>query len=224
MLSSWGISILRALSLSLQTRNGVQRGAANISVRGTSSFAFLQRNTLAVSNLLDIQSKHQLFDCGPVRFIFSFQNLCSAKEREEFLIILRSVLFLSIAESFGLQKFVEQPKYTEVNPGEDALLTCKIIDKRGSCSWQKDNKVCKCYVILFSLISFPLLSLAASRICVLLRSESLLIFIFLFWLFALPNNALRRRRSAHQRQRLKRYTPQLTLALCSRFTADATLS
>ncbi|XP_031638814.1 hemicentin-2 isoform X1 [Contarinia nasturtii] len=41
---------------------------------------------------------------------------------------------------YGLQRFAEQPKYTEVNPGEDALLTCKIIDKRGSCSWQKDNK------------------------------------------------------------------------------------
>ncbi|CAD6996166.1 unnamed protein product, partial [Ceratitis capitata] len=36
--------------------------------------------------------------------------------------------------------FSEQPKYTEVNPGQDALLTCKVIDKRGTCSWQKDNK------------------------------------------------------------------------------------
>lgn len=48
---------------------------------------------------------------------------------------------------YGLQRFAEQPKYTEVNPGEDALLTCKIIDKRGSCSWQKDNKV-KCQLNL----------------------------------------------------------------------------
>ncbi|XP_037954318.1 synaptogenesis protein syg-1-like [Teleopsis dalmanni] len=38
------------------------------------------------------------------------------------------------------QRFSEQPKYTEVNPGQDALLTCKVIDKRGTCSWQKDNK------------------------------------------------------------------------------------
>lgn len=50
--------------------------------------------------------------------------------------------FVFISASLGLQKFVEQPKYTEVNPGEDALLTCKITEKRGSCSWQKDNKVC----------------------------------------------------------------------------------
>ncbi|KAG6444572.1 hypothetical protein O3G_MSEX003431 [Manduca sexta] len=32
------------------------------------------------------------------------------------------------------------PTYTEVNPGEDALLKCRISDKRGVCSWQKDNK------------------------------------------------------------------------------------
>ncbi|XP_055848314.1 hemicentin-2 isoform X1 [Episyrphus balteatus] len=38
------------------------------------------------------------------------------------------------------QRFSEQPKYTEVNPSQDALLTCKVIDKRGTCSWQKDNK------------------------------------------------------------------------------------
>uniref|UniRef100_T1GFM3 Ig-like domain-containing protein n=1 Tax=Megaselia scalaris TaxID=36166 RepID=T1GFM3_MEGSC len=39
------------------------------------------------------------------------------------------------------QRFAEYPKYTEVNPGQDALLTCKVIDKRGTCSWQKDNKI-----------------------------------------------------------------------------------
>lgn len=33
------------------------------------------------------------------------------------------------------------PTYTEVNPGEDALLKCRISDKKGVCSWQKDNKV-----------------------------------------------------------------------------------
>jgi hypothetical protein len=27
-----------------------------------------------------------------------------------------------------------------VNPNEDAQLNCRIIDRRGSCSWQKDNK------------------------------------------------------------------------------------
>ncbi|XP_055539584.1 uncharacterized protein LOC129726657 isoform X1 [Wyeomyia smithii] len=52
------------------------------------------------------------------------------------------ILFLStcIKDSVSLQRFAEQPKYTEVNPGQDALLVCKVIDKRGVCSWQKDNK------------------------------------------------------------------------------------
>ncbi|XP_055388210.1 hemicentin-1, partial [Condylostylus longicornis] len=45
-----------------------------------------------------------------------------------------------VTDGACLQRFAEQPKYTEVNPGEDALLTCKIIDKAGTCSWQKDNK------------------------------------------------------------------------------------
>ncbi|CAK1551266.1 unnamed protein product [Leptosia nina] len=41
----------------------------------------------------------------------------------------------------AVQRFVEFPTYTEVNPGEDALLKCRISDKKGVCSWQKDNKV-----------------------------------------------------------------------------------
>ncbi|KPI95689.1 Neural cell adhesion molecule 1 [Papilio xuthus] len=40
----------------------------------------------------------------------------------------------------AVQRFVELPSYTEVNPGEDALLKCRISDKKGICSWQKDNK------------------------------------------------------------------------------------
>lgn len=59
----------------------------------------------------------------------------------DFALIAFCSLFFSLPGTYGLQRFAEQPKYTEVNPGEDALLTCKIIDKRGSCSWQKDNKV-----------------------------------------------------------------------------------
>jgi len=49
-------------------------------------------------------------------------------------------LILFFAEGNALQRFSEQPKYTEINPGQDALLVCKVIDRRGSCSWQKDNK------------------------------------------------------------------------------------
>lgn len=49
--------------------------------------------------------------------------------------------FVAVAGIFGVQRFEQQPSYTEVNPGQDALLVCKIFSKRGSCSWQKDNKV-----------------------------------------------------------------------------------
>ncbi|KAL4716696.1 hypothetical protein ACJJTC_004815, partial [Scirpophaga incertulas] len=41
---------------------------------------------------------------------------------------------------YAVQRFIELPTYTEVNPGEDALLKCRISDKKGVCSWQKDNK------------------------------------------------------------------------------------
>ncbi|XP_026738612.1 irregular chiasm C-roughest protein isoform X2 [Trichoplusia ni] len=42
--------------------------------------------------------------------------------------------------TYAVQRFIEMPTYTEVNPGEDALLKCRISDKKGVCSWQKDNK------------------------------------------------------------------------------------
>ncbi|XP_054284580.1 irregular chiasm C-roughest protein-like isoform X1 [Macrosteles quadrilineatus] len=49
-------------------------------------------------------------------------------------------LFYLIKDAATLQKFDKQPHYSEVNPGEDIRLDCKIFNKRGTCSWQKDNK------------------------------------------------------------------------------------
>ncbi|KAG8306259.1 hypothetical protein J6590_051603 [Homalodisca vitripennis] len=46
----------------------------------------------------------------------------------------------SSQDVYTLQKFDKQPQYSEVNPGEDIKLDCKIFNKRGTCSWQKDNK------------------------------------------------------------------------------------
>ncbi|XP_034231154.1 irregular chiasm C-roughest protein isoform X3 [Thrips palmi] len=40
----------------------------------------------------------------------------------------------------ALQTFEQPPSYTEVNPDSDVKLVCKIYNKRGNCSWQKDNK------------------------------------------------------------------------------------
>ncbi|XP_047533502.1 hemicentin-2 [Vanessa atalanta] len=53
---------------------------------------------------------------------------------------LWKILFLLVPIVDAVQRFVELPTYTEVNPGEDALLKCRISDKKGVCSWQKDNK------------------------------------------------------------------------------------
>ncbi|XP_045517850.1 hemicentin-2 [Pieris brassicae] len=50
------------------------------------------------------------------------------------------MIFVSVFGVDAVQRFVEFPTYTEVNPGEDALLKCRISDKKGVCSWQKDNK------------------------------------------------------------------------------------
>ncbi|CAG0880543.1 unnamed protein product [Cyprideis torosa] len=38
------------------------------------------------------------------------------------------------------QTFDQEPVYTEVNPGGEATLQCRIYQKRGGCSWQKDGK------------------------------------------------------------------------------------
>ncbi|XP_063825955.1 kin of IRRE-like protein 3 [Ostrinia nubilalis] len=50
------------------------------------------------------------------------------------------VLCVAVVRVDAVQRFIEMPTYTEVNPGEDALLKCRISDKKGVCSWQKDNK------------------------------------------------------------------------------------
>ncbi|XP_065202958.1 kin of IRRE-like protein 2 isoform X2 [Planococcus citri] len=41
---------------------------------------------------------------------------------------------------FPLQSFDRKPTYTEVNGGEDTKLICVVLNKKGDCNWQKDNK------------------------------------------------------------------------------------
>ncbi|KYN35193.1 Kin of IRRE-like protein 3 [Trachymyrmex septentrionalis] len=48
---------------------------------------------------------------------------------------------LLLAVCHGIQQFEETPQYTEVNPGQDAKLVCRVLGKRGQCIWQKDQKV-----------------------------------------------------------------------------------
>ncbi|XP_072156592.1 irregular chiasm C-roughest protein isoform X2 [Bemisia tabaci] len=62
-------------------------------------------------------------------------------ELSEFIVRITFIFCCSIFKDvMALQQFDRQPIYTEVNPGEDKKLDCIVLNKRGSCSWQKDNK------------------------------------------------------------------------------------
>lgn len=52
-----------------------------------------------------------------------------------------NITFFFIFISDGIQKFIEAPSPTEVSPDKDVVIRCKIQNRRGTCSWQKDNKV-----------------------------------------------------------------------------------
>jgi hypothetical protein len=39
----------------------------------------------------------------------------------------------------GLQEWVEQPVGVAVNPGEDAVLTCRLLAKKGDCRWERNG-------------------------------------------------------------------------------------
>ncbi len=40
----------------------------------------------------------------------------------------------------SLQTWLEQPRYTEVNPGGQVTLACLIQDKKGDCRWEKNGE------------------------------------------------------------------------------------
>lgn len=40
-----------------------------------------------------------------------------------------------------VQQFEKKPSSLEVNPGDDAVLTCKIHNRKGECAWLMDGKV-----------------------------------------------------------------------------------
>ncbi|EEC00453.1 secreted protein, putative, partial [Ixodes scapularis] len=42
-------------------------------------------------------------------------------------------------KSKSVQKFLEEPKDTEVNPGEDVTLRCVVENRRGNCAWLMDG-------------------------------------------------------------------------------------
>ncbi|XP_043488099.1 hemicentin-1 isoform X1 [Polistes fuscatus] len=58
--------------------------------------------------------------------------------RRRSILFLLQMLFSAVCH--GIQQFEETPQYTEVNPGQDAKLICRVLGKRGQCIWQKDQK------------------------------------------------------------------------------------
>ena len=40
----------------------------------------------------------------------------------------------------GYQTWLEQPRYTEVNPGGQVTLKCQVGSKKGDCRWEKDGQ------------------------------------------------------------------------------------
>lgn len=51
------------------------------------------------------------------------------------------VLLISLSSVLSVQQWEEQPSSTFVNPGGDATLACRILNKKGDCRWEqrKDN-------------------------------------------------------------------------------------
>uniref|UniRef100_A0A8D8Z044 Kin of IRRE-like protein 3 n=1 Tax=Cacopsylla melanoneura TaxID=428564 RepID=A0A8D8Z044_9HEMI len=62
------------------------------------------------------------------------------KEKPRSNLLLFGLFWIQITGISCLQTFDREPVSTEVNPGSDTKLDCKVLNKKGSCSWQKDNK------------------------------------------------------------------------------------
>lgn len=56
--------------------------------------------------------------------------------------IMTKLIFpLIFSGFFCAQQFEVKPSAVEVNPGDSALLTCKVHNRQGECAWLKDGKV-----------------------------------------------------------------------------------
>ncbi|XP_057318391.1 kin of IRRE-like protein 2 isoform X1 [Microplitis mediator] len=69
--------------------------------------------------------------------------------------IIFVLLLLLFRVSNGIQMFEETPQYTEINPGEDAKLICRVLGKRGLCIWQKDQKPIGMHLKKYEWVASP---------------------------------------------------------------------
>ena len=50
-----------------------------------------------------------------------------------------TMLIGPLREVVGKQEWLEQPSYTEVNPGGSVTLPCRVTDKKGDCRWERNS-------------------------------------------------------------------------------------
>ena len=81
---------------------------------------------------------------GPLAVSRAQQNRVQQRVFSLSFIIIRlltAAYFLPFPEISSVQMFIEEPIYTEVNPGADEVLECQVDNIGGECRWQKDGKV-----------------------------------------------------------------------------------
>lgn len=52
------------------------------------------------------------------------------------LVFYLTCLFPSV---LGIQSWISQPGYQEVNPGGEVIMPCRIRNKQGECRWSRDG-------------------------------------------------------------------------------------
>ena len=53
--------------------------------------------------------------------------------------MLRVVMLVVVAMVEARQEWVEQPVGVSVNPGEEAVLGCRLLGKKGDCRWERNG-------------------------------------------------------------------------------------
>ena len=81
---------------------------------------------LTTQHVLGIPSSMQALTCGPLPAMHTDHKLIAS-------------LFSLPGKCHGLQHWQEQPRYTEVNPTGQVVMTCRIDGKQGECRWEKDG-------------------------------------------------------------------------------------
>eukprot|EP00095_Tigriopus_kingsejongensis_P003091 maker-scaffold1368_size45390-snap-gene-0.5 protein:Tk03091 transcript:maker-scaffold1368_size45390-snap-gene-0.5-mRNA-1 annotation:"kin of irre-like protein 2" len=69
--------------------------------------------------------------------------------------VLAVSLCLFVSDCHGLQTWIDQPQYQEVNPSGNVIVVCKVQDKQGECRWEKDGSPVGIYPEKYEWASQP---------------------------------------------------------------------